>query len=260
MTASKKALIIVDVQNDFCEGGSLAVAGGADVARGINALLAGGSGYEHVVATKDFHIDPGGHFSDHPDYVDSWPPHCRVGTGGVEFHPDLDTAPIEAVFKKGQYTAAYSGFEGADDGGTDAQGADSAPDSRADDRHAVICESDACTVAAAVGRSYESAIVKSDPGSVAAAVHTAVADAVYAATYVARAVIDADVATYDPTVAAAHSAAVADPNALRGADGRADIETFHAAAHHEHADDMSTPPRAQRRRRSAARLGGNHGT
>ena len=52
MTASKKALIIVDVQNDFCEGGSLAVAGGADVARGINALLAGGSGYEHVVATK----------------------------------------------------------------------------------------------------------------------------------------------------------------------------------------------------------------
>ncbi len=118
MTASKKALIIVDVQNDFCEGGSLAVAGGADVARGINALLAGGSGYEHVVATKDFHIDPGGHFSDHPDYVDSWPPHCRVDTGGVEFHPDLDTTPIEAVFKKGQYTAAYSGFEGADDDGT----------------------------------------------------------------------------------------------------------------------------------------------
>ena len=118
MTASKKALIIVDVQNDFCEGGSLAVAGGADVARGINALLGGGSRYAHVVATKDFHIDPGGHFSDHPDYVDSWPPHCRVGTGGVEFHPDLDTAPIEAVFKKGQYTAAYSGFEGADDGGT----------------------------------------------------------------------------------------------------------------------------------------------
>lgn len=118
MTASKKALIIVDVQNDFCEGGSLAVAGGADVARGINALLGGGSRYAHVVATKDFHIDPGGHFSDHPDYVDSWPPHCRVDTGGVEFHPDLDTAPIEAVFKKGLYTAAYSGFEGADDDGT----------------------------------------------------------------------------------------------------------------------------------------------
>ncbi|MCG7580865.1 isochorismatase family protein [Mycolicibacterium sp. OfavD-34-C] len=119
MTASKKALIIVDVQNDFCEGGSLAVAGGADVARGINALLGGdASGYEHVVATKDFHIDPGGHFSDRPDYVDSWPPHCRVDTGGVEFHPDLDTTPIEAVFKKGHYTAAYSGFEGADDNGT----------------------------------------------------------------------------------------------------------------------------------------------
>ena len=60
----KRALIIVDVQNDFCEGGSLAVTGGAEVARGINELLAGDPGYDHVVATKDFHIDPGDHFSD----------------------------------------------------------------------------------------------------------------------------------------------------------------------------------------------------
>ena len=79
-----KALIIVDVQNDFCEGGSLAVTGGAAVARGINDLLAGAHGYDHVVATKDFHIDPGDHFSDRPDFVDSWPPHCVVGSDGAQ--------------------------------------------------------------------------------------------------------------------------------------------------------------------------------
>jgi nicotinamidase/pyrazinamidase len=115
---SVRALIIVDVQNDFCEGGSLAVAGGTAVARAISGLLADGPGYAHVVATKDFHIDPGSHFSDHPDYVVSWPPHCVAGTPGSDFHPDLDTAAIEAVFRKGQHAAAYSGFEGVDDDGT----------------------------------------------------------------------------------------------------------------------------------------------
>lgn len=118
MATSRKALIIVDVQNDFCEGGSLAVSGGAAVARGINELLAGNAGYDHVVATKDFHIDPGDHFSEAPDFVSSWPRHCVVGTPGVDFHPDLDVAPVEAVFRKGRYSAAYSGFEGADDDGT----------------------------------------------------------------------------------------------------------------------------------------------
>ena len=118
MATSRKALIIVDVQNDFCEGGSLAVSGGAAVARGINELLAGNPGYDHVVATKDFHIDPGDHFSEAPDFVSSWPRHCVVGTPGVDFHPDLDVAPVEAVFRKGRYSAAYSGFEGADDDGT----------------------------------------------------------------------------------------------------------------------------------------------
>jgi nicotinamidase/pyrazinamidase len=113
-----RALIIVDVQNDYCEGGSLAVAGGAAVARAISDLLAGGPGYAHVVATKDFHVDPGSHFSDHPDYAASWPPHCVAGTTGADFHPNLDTAAVEAVFRKGAHAAAYSGFEGADDAGT----------------------------------------------------------------------------------------------------------------------------------------------
>ena len=112
-----RALIIVDVQNDFCEGGSLAVAGGAAVARAISDRLAGEHGYDHVVATKDFHIDPGAHFSDHPDFASSWPRHCVATTAGAEFHPDLDTQAVEAVFRKGAHAAAYSGFEGADDTG-----------------------------------------------------------------------------------------------------------------------------------------------
>ncbi|AQA04997.1 nicotinamidase [Mycobacterium sp. MS1601] len=109
-----RALIIVDVQNDFCEGGSLAVDGGTAVAREISTLLAGAHPYDHVVATKDFHIDPGEHFSDTPDFQVSWPRHCVVDTPGADFHPELATGAVEAVFHKGQYEAAYSGFEGAD--------------------------------------------------------------------------------------------------------------------------------------------------
>ncbi len=107
-----RALIVVDVQNDFCEGGSLAVAGGAAVAASIKDLLAGDHGYDVVVATRDHHIDPGPHFSDSPDYVDSWPPHCVVGTPGADFHPDLGERAFDGVFDKGEYSAAYSGFEG----------------------------------------------------------------------------------------------------------------------------------------------------
>ena len=113
-----RALIVVDVQNDFCEGGSLAVDGGGDVARAISRYLQDGNGYAHVVATNDYHVDPGSHFSDEPDYASSWPRHCVVGTQGVRFHPDLDLTRVEAVFRKGTHAAAYSGFEGVDDAGT----------------------------------------------------------------------------------------------------------------------------------------------
>ena len=108
------AVLVVDVQNDFCEGGSLAVAGGTEVARNVTARLAEG-GFEHVVATRDHHIDPGEHFSVDPDFVATWPPHCVVGTPGVALHPNLDTSRIEAVFDKGEYGAAYSGFEARND-------------------------------------------------------------------------------------------------------------------------------------------------
>lgn len=117
-----RALIVVDVQNDFCEGGSLAVAGGADVAAAITDLIGQAQpGYRHVVATRDHHIEPGDHFSENPDYVRSWPVHCVAGTEGVGFHPNfapvVASGAIDAVFDKGAYAAAYSGFEGTDENG-----------------------------------------------------------------------------------------------------------------------------------------------
>ncbi|MCI3222834.1 isochorismatase family protein [Streptomyces sp. NP-1717] len=117
-----RALIVVDVQNDFCEGGSLAVPGGADVAAAITDLIGQTTaGYRHVVATRDHHVDPGDHFSARPDFVHSWPVHCVAGTEGVGFHPNFAPAvasgSIDAVFDKGAYAAAYSGFEGADENG-----------------------------------------------------------------------------------------------------------------------------------------------
>ena len=111
-----RALLIVDVQNDFCEGGSLAVTGATAVVQTINDLLSGDHSYDYVVATKVFHVDPGTHFSDQPDDRESWPRHCVAHTAGAEFHPDLDAERIDAVFLKGAYAAAYSGFEGTADG------------------------------------------------------------------------------------------------------------------------------------------------
>ena len=115
----KRALIVVDVQNDFCEGGSLPVTGGAQVAHDIAEVLhhwvtqdPKAPDYTHVVATKDHHVDPGSHWSRDPDFRDSWPVHCKVGTDGEAFHPNLDPQPFDAIFLKGEHEAAYSGFEG----------------------------------------------------------------------------------------------------------------------------------------------------
>jgi nicotinamidase/pyrazinamidase len=103
-----KALIVVDVQNDFCEGGSLAVAGGAAVAGAVSEWAASHD-YAAVAATRDYHVDPGPHFEE-------WPPHCVVGTGGADFHPAL-SLEADAVFSKGEREAAYSGFEGRSEDG-----------------------------------------------------------------------------------------------------------------------------------------------
>lgn len=116
--ANKTALIVVDVQNDFCEGGSLAVTGGAAVADRISHYLVDrGKQYDMIVATRDWHIDPGSHFSPEPDFVDTWPPHCVAETPGAEFHENLNNAAdfleaTDAVVSKGANDAAYSGFEG----------------------------------------------------------------------------------------------------------------------------------------------------
>lgn len=118
--ARSRALLVVDVQRDFCEGGSLAVAGGAATAAAITQYLASPSAgqYAHVVATQDHHVDPGAHFAAEPDYLDTWPPHCVAGTSGADFHPALDDSRFEDVFRKGERAAAYSGFEGVGADGT----------------------------------------------------------------------------------------------------------------------------------------------
>ena len=111
----KRALVIVDLQNDFCEGGPLGVDGGAEVARRVSAHVDAHAGeYELIVASRDYHLEPGGHFSDEPDFRDSWPVHCVVGTPGAEFHPDFVADRIDDVFNKGAYSAAYSAFEAVD--------------------------------------------------------------------------------------------------------------------------------------------------
>ncbi|MGH9057570.1 MAG: isochorismatase family protein [Acidimicrobiales bacterium] len=118
---SRAALVVVDVQRDFCEGGSLAVSGGEAAAAAISDLIAaGGSAYAVVVATRDWHVDPGAHFAPpgaEPDYVDTWPRHCVAGTTGAEWHPDLRLPAGALVVSKGEHEAAFSGFEGrAEDG------------------------------------------------------------------------------------------------------------------------------------------------
>jgi len=115
-----RALIVVDVQNDFCEGGSLAVTGGADVARRLaEHVRAERAAYALVVASRDWHIDPGPHWSANPDYVESWPVHCEVGTSGAELHPAFAVPAVAAglvdvIVDKGEHAAAYSAFEAHD--------------------------------------------------------------------------------------------------------------------------------------------------
>ncbi|MFD3658568.1 isochorismatase family protein [Streptomyces sp. NPDC058620] len=119
-----RGLIVVDVQKDFCEGGSVPVTGGARIASDIADLVERTSGrdYQYVVATRDHHIDPGSHFSENPDFKDSFPVHCVAGDEGGEFHPHFAPAvaggKVDAVFFKGAHSSSKSGFEGADEKGT----------------------------------------------------------------------------------------------------------------------------------------------
>ena len=116
-----RALVIVDVQNDFTEGGALGVDGGTAVAEGISRLLADNADrYDLVIGSRDWHDgdnDNGGHFSEAPDFVDTWPVHCVAGTTGAEYHAALPTGAIDVHVRKGQGKPAYSMFEGVTDHG-----------------------------------------------------------------------------------------------------------------------------------------------
>lgn len=114
-----RALLIVDVQNDFTEGGALAVSGGDAVASAVTAFLAAhAQDYDLIIASRDWHDadgDNGGHFADSPDFVDTWPVHCVAGTPGAEYDPLLVTDAVTHHVRKGQGKPAYSMFEGITD-------------------------------------------------------------------------------------------------------------------------------------------------
>ena len=118
-----RALFIIDVQNDFTEGGALGVDGGAAVAEQVTEYLRSHPGrYDHVFASRDWHDpdnDNGGHFATDaaPDFVGTWPKHCMAGTPGAEYHPAIDTSLIDVHVKKGQGVPAYSIFEGTTEDG-----------------------------------------------------------------------------------------------------------------------------------------------
>ena len=121
--AERRALLVVDVQPTFCEGGSLPVTGGNAVAESIARFAATHRDrYALVVTTQDWHVDPGAHFAvapRQPDFVDTWPPHGVAGTTEAELHPALAGLAPDASVRKGAYAAAYSGFEGTDEQGRD---------------------------------------------------------------------------------------------------------------------------------------------
>ena len=121
-TGMGRALVLVDIQNDFCEGGSLAVAGGGAVAARATERVVTDHDYAAVVATADWHHDPGDHWArdGEPNFATTWPVHCAAGTPGAQFHPSLEPAlpHVDEIFRKGMHDAAYSGFEGVASDGT----------------------------------------------------------------------------------------------------------------------------------------------
>lgn len=134
-----RALVVVDVQNDFCEGGALAVAGGAAVAAQVSDLIArAGDTYDVVVATADWHEplphDNAGHFAvgAEPDYVRTWPEHCVRDTAGAAYHPALRLPAGTVHVRKGQGRQDYSGFAGQVTPAETGAQADAAPAGLAD--------------------------------------------------------------------------------------------------------------------------------
>jgi nicotinamidase/pyrazinamidase len=107
------ALVLVDIQNDFCPGGALAVKEGDQIINAVNRII---REFPLVISTQDWH--PANHIS-FKERGGPWPPHCVQNTRGAELHPDLDQSRIAHYFRKA-YTPdrdAYSEFEGTDDKG-----------------------------------------------------------------------------------------------------------------------------------------------
>lgn len=114
---AKEALVIVDVQNDFCPGGNLPVADGHQVVPALNRYIEKSSAARlPIVATRDWHPEKTSHFK---DYGGVWPSHCVRGTPGAEFHPDLKLPPDAVIVSKGMAPDedSYSGFQGKDPNG-----------------------------------------------------------------------------------------------------------------------------------------------
>lgn len=113
-----KVLFVIDVQNDFCEGGSMGVAGGAQVAANITGYIKQHPEYDAVIASRDWHDahnDNGGHIAwppAEPNFTESWPPHCISGTEGADYHPNFDSSLVNFHIVKGQGKPSYSIFEG----------------------------------------------------------------------------------------------------------------------------------------------------
>jgi len=150
-----KALFIIDVQNDFCEGGSLACAGGAAVAANITSYLeTQKSHYDYVIASRDWHDADNtnsGHFAaagEQPDWVESWPIHCVAGTSGAEYHANLDASKIDFHIQKGQGIAAYSIFDGSTPEGQSTQ--DLLRELKVDEVDVVGIATDYCVLASAL--------------------------------------------------------------------------------------------------------------
>ncbi|MGB8195526.1 MAG: isochorismatase family protein [Acidimicrobiales bacterium] len=118
MNENGRGLIVVDPQPDFFEGGALPVAGATRTAQRIAGFLRDhGDDYSLTIVTQDWHVDPGDHWSDEPNFETTWPVHCAAHSSGAAIHPTLADQAWDVVIRKGQHEGAYSGFDGSTDDG-----------------------------------------------------------------------------------------------------------------------------------------------
>ncbi len=107
------AIIVVDSQPDFYEGGALPVDGATATSYRIAQFLCERRGdFDLAIVTQDWHLNPGEHWSSEPDFVTSWPVHCVANSAGAQIHESLADIKWDAVIRKGMHEAAFSGFDG----------------------------------------------------------------------------------------------------------------------------------------------------